>query len=84
MNLLCQLARRRKNQGADAPRLAANEAIENGEHERRRFSRSCLRQAENVPPREDDRDGLLLDGGRGLILNAGNNVRVKREMLETH
>jgi hypothetical protein len=25
-----------------------------------------------------------LDGGRGLIFNAGNNVWVKQEMLETH
>jgi hypothetical protein len=87
VNLLGQLSRWREDERADSSPRAANESVEDGQHERRRLPRSRLRQSEHVATSQDDWDGLLLNGGGGVIadgVNSGNNVRVKREMLETH
>ena len=87
VDLLCQLARRGDDEGADTATRSFYQALQNRQHKSCCFARSGLGKAHDVVSMEDRRDGLPLDGGWIVIaerLDAGRDLRMEIERMKTH
>ena len=84
-----EFARRLEDERARHARAGAA-LFEHGEHRQHEgggLAGAGLRDAEHVAPGENVRDGLLLDGGGGLVagrFNGGENLVGKAEMRKRH
>src|SRR5712692_2021075 len=65
-----ELAGRREDEGTRAARSPFQEPMEDGEEESRRLAGARLGGADYVPPGENRRDSLFLDGRGGLVPEA--------------
>lgn len=87
LRLFGQFARGADDQRAQLVARAGHQAVEEGQDERGGLAGSGLGQAHHVAPRENGRNGLLLDRGRGGIALLGNVLKkpgVEAQRLEAH
>ncbi len=87
IDLLCQFAGRRNDEGADTAARPFYQALENRQHKGRCFACSRLGKAHDVVPLHDRRDGLVLDGRRRVIAercDAGCYLWMEIERIKTH
>ena len=86
VDLQGELSSRREHEGAaHAPRLR-NQALEDGDQERRRLAGARLCRTDHVFARQKDWDGLALDRGHRIephVVNAVFYPRVERKVVES-
>ncbi len=87
VDLLCQLARRRNDEGADTAARSAYQPLQDRQHEDRCLARAGLGKAHDVLSLEDRRDRLFLDRCwryKASCLYPGSDVGVKIKRLKFH